>query len=127
MIYVWCNRSEEIIIHDKTTGITIENNKKKHGIFYELNVSTNHIIDFIPICNQNTSITMCYFKQIFDIISGYAIFKYPDKSGIKILDTTLPDLYEQEDREGLIEEIIEQNKNFYYMKSFEDSIQITST
>lgn len=121
---VWCERAEEIIIHDKTTGITIENNFQKNGQFFSLSVTPGHIIDFIPICNRNISQSMCYFKQTFDINEGYSIFRYADKNGITILDTSLPDLFEQEDRQGLIEEVINKSKNFYYMTFFKDPIQI---
>ena len=122
--HVWCERADEIIMHDKTTGITIENNIEKDGLFFKINVTPGHVIDFIPICSKNISQPLCYIKQTFTDQSGYAIFRYPDKNGITILDTNLTDLFEQEDRQGLIEEAIKTDKSFYYMQSFSKQVQI---
>lgn len=125
--HVWCERADEILVHDQTTGITIENNTLKDGEFFRIRVTPSHIIDFIPICTRNLSQSMCYFRQTFTDNNGYAIFRYPDKNGITILDTSVSDLFEQEDRQGLIEEVIDKNKSFYYITPFNEKVQIIRT
>ncbi|KAK8893878.1 hypothetical protein M9Y10_022307 [Tritrichomonas musculus] len=122
--HVWCERADEIVIHDKTTHETIEKNTEKDGEFFKLQVKPNHIIDFIPICTSNKSQPMCYIRQTFPDHKGYDIFRYPDKNGITILNTSLDDLFEQEDRQGLIEEAIKTERSFYYMTSFSKQVQI---
>lgn len=56
---------------------------------------------------------MCYWRQAFTDPYGYAIFMYPDKNGITILDTNVAEYFEQKDRQGLIEEVIKRDKQFY--------------
>lgn len=124
--HVWCQRADAIMIHDKTANITIENNTMKSGEFFKLIVTPGHIIDFIPVCN-NLSQPMCYFKHKFFDPNGYAVFRYPNKNGITILDPSINDLFEQKDRQGLIEEVIKKENDFYYTTSFEQPIQILRT
>lgn len=125
--HVWCERADEIMIHDKTSGVTTEKNTEKDGSLFKLTVTPGHIIDFIPICMKDTSQSMCYIKQTFPDQNSYAIFKYPDKNGITVLDTSLEDLFEQKDRQGLIEEVIKTKRSFYYMSSFSKNVQMIRT
>lgn len=125
--HVWCKRADEIIMHDKTSRITTERNTERDGEFFKITVTPGHIIDFIPVCEKNLSQPLCYFRQTFSESSNYAVFRYPQKNGITILDTNISDLFEQEDRQGLIEEVIKSDKPFYYMTSFTDQVQIVRT
>ena len=125
--HVWCERADDILLHDKTAGLTTENNTEKEGLFFKLAVIPGHVYDFIPICTKNLSQPLCYFKQTFSNPDGFAIFKYPVKNGITILDTNLTDLFEQEDRQGLIEEAIKTDKPFYYMTSFAEPVDLVRT